>query len=179
MAGRLAWWMVPAGMVVLARVLTVAGPNRGSDERAARGGDRALAVAMVGDRVEPHAGDGSQPLPAAAGFEGESVPVVLQDAAGHRTQPRALPSSPALVLQLPAAAAGQRVGFRLERYVERGADPVLWLEGRPNIGSGAQMRISGLPDGRYAIAVTYLGGAEEHTVACREFDVPGRVELLR
>ncbi|MCA8950216.1 MAG: hypothetical protein KDE27_11990, partial [Planctomycetes bacterium] len=105
--------------------------------------------------------------------------VQLRDASGRRTVPVAIGGDGALVLQLPAGAAAQRVGFRLERHVGDGGVPELWLEGNPRIAADATMRISGVPAGRYAVEVAFESDGERHTVRCADFTAPGTVDLSR
>ena len=158
MATRLAWWTIPATVVVLVRVVTL-------EPKA---------------KVEPHQ---APSVVAAAEVAAEPVSavehVVLRDATGARTGPVRFAREEALVLQLPKALGRQRVDFTLHRYLLDQDEPSLWLHGTPRPRSDGTLPILGLPAGRYALELVWTENGSRHRVVRPDIRVPGKVDCTR
>jgi hypothetical protein len=127
---RLRWWMLPAAMVVLLRVLTLGGSGAGAD-----------GYVPVVEAAEP----------------GGTVAVL--EASGQRTVPLPLPATgEALVVAVPAEHAGRRGAMTLWRHLADGREGEPWLELRPRVLADATIKIAGLAAGRYDVELR-LGDA--------------------
>ncbi len=138
---RLRWWVIPGAMIVLARVVTLGGPDHG-------------AVATPEDAV--------------------AVPerVVVQDASGQRVVlSLGELAAQALVIDVPAELAGERVTLTVWRRVDGAREGAAWIDARPRVGSDATLPIAGLQAGRYDVKVV----AGDRTFTRDDVAAPGVV----
>lgn len=158
MAGRLTWWAMPAAIVVLVRVVTL---DPAQPRQPAPSPPRPAAVASA-----------TLPLPAIGPVIG---PVIVTDASGVRRGPLLLPTDTALILRLPAAAAGCRVRLALRRYDADGA-PQPWVEATPRVRDDATLPMLGLPAGDYAAVIEWAAADRPWRIE-RDVVAPGTAEL--
>jgi len=160
MAARLRWWMIPAALVVLARVVTLGEPAEPAEPAPpAAAAVPASAARSAAPMVETLAG-----------------PVVVRDAAGQRRGPLALPADP-LVLRLPAEAAGQRVVLSVfcRDGGARAMAPV--LRATPLVSADGIVPIGGLCAGRCDVEVEFGTGPAVQRLCAEDVVVPGTVDL--
>ena len=96
--------------------------------------------------------------------------VQVRDASGRR-QPFAWSTEGALVLELPAEFAGQRVQMKVWRRVRGAREPAAWLTLRPRVGADGTIPMAGLAAGDYAVEVTSAHG---EVLTLEALSAPGR-----
>jgi hypothetical protein len=168
MANRLSWWMIPASVVVLVRVVTL--PVQSVEPEPAAPPPLGEMVALPSPFAETIA-------PIEASFP--TGKVMLQGADGTRTGPLALPVAEGMVLRLSPHVVGQEVRFSIRRYAGGEPESEPWISGSTCLRPDATIPILGLGPGRYRVRVRWWNQAWWPTLACQEVDVEagGTVDL--
>jgi hypothetical protein len=148
MTTRLRWWVIPAALVVLVRVVTLPATSAVTPTAPATG-------------------------PAAVPAIGLAERVVLRDASGARRGPVALPAAAsALLLECGAELAAQRVQVRLWRCQAGAREAAPWLEFVPVVPAAGVLPIAGLAPGSYDLEVRSSSG--DVVLSATGVAVPGR-----
>lgn len=150
MADRLRWWVIPAALLVMARVVTLGEPSL--DQQPA-------AVPATG---KAH---GKQVQEATAARM--RAPADQLDTAGER----------AFVVALPAELAGARARCTLWRRTANGREAAPWLAFTSTVRDDGTVPISGLAAGRYDVAVAVPHGGHDVQFAVDDAVAPGRATM--
>ena len=150
MADRLRWWVIPAALLVMARVVTLGEPAL--DQQPS-------AVPATG---KAH---GKQAQEATAARV--RVPADQLDTAGER----------AFVVALPSEFAGSRARCTLWRRTANGRDSAPWLAFTSTVRGDGTVPISGLAAGHYDVAVQLPHGGRDVQFAVDDAVAPGRATM--
>lgn len=150
MADRLRWWVIPAALLVMARVVTLGEPSLEQQP---------LVVPATG---KPH---GKQVHEASAARV--RLPADRIDTTDER----------AFVVALPGEFAGARARCTLWRHMANGREAAPWLTFTSTVRDDGTVPISGLAAGRYDVAVAVPHGGNDVQFAIDDAVAPGRATM--
>lgn len=149
MADRLRWWLIPAALLVMARVVTLGEPAEAT--RPAVPATGKLQQKQVHEATAPRLHLRSDQL----------------DTAVER----------AFVVAVPTDFAGLRAKVTLWRRSANGREGTPWLAFTSTVRDDGTVPISGLAAGRYDVAVQLPTAGEETTFAVDDAVAPGRAAM--
>lgn len=150
MADRLRWWVIPAALLVMARVVTLGEPAL----------DQPTPVVPATGKVL-----GKQAHEASAARV--RLPADQIDTADER----------AFVVALPGEFAGARARCTLWRHTANGRAAAPWLTFTSTVRDDGTVPISGLAAGHYDVAVQLPHGGRDVQFAVDDAVAPGRATL--
>jgi hypothetical protein len=140
---RLRWWVIPGALIVLARVVTLDGP--------VPDGDSSIEDAVAAEER-----------------------VIVQDASGSRAVlPLGGVAAQALVIDVPADLAGERVTLTLWRRLDGRREAKAWMDAQPRVRRDGTLRIAGVAPGHYDVKVV----AGERSFARDDVAAPGTLSF--
>lgn len=155
MADRLRWWVIPAALLVMARVVTLGEPALDQQPSAVPATGKALGKQAQGKQAHEAT---------AARWR---VPADQIDTQGER----------AFVLALPSEFAGSRARCTLWRRTANGRDAAPWLAFTSTVRGDGTVPISGLAAGHYDVAVQLPHGGRDVQFAIDDALAPGRATM--
>jgi hypothetical protein len=104
---------------------------------------------------------------------------VVRDASGRRSGVVAVgvPTTNALVLELPPGWAGRRIDITIWRRLPDGREATPWLQFAPKVRACGTVPIAGLAAGSYDVAAVHTVGASAVTATADAVVMPGRAVL--
>ena len=150
MADRLRWWLIPAALLVMARVVTL--------------GEPAIDV-------PPPA------VPATGKLQQKQVHEATAPRLHLRSDQLDTAAERAFFVAVPADFAGLRAKVTLWRRTANGREGTPWLVFAATVRDDGTVPISGLAAGHYDVAVQLPTAAEETTFAIDDAVAPGRADL--
>lgn len=150
MADRLRWWVIPAALLVMARVVTLGEPSIEQQP---------LVVPATGKThgVQAHEATAAR----------LRLPADQLDTASER----------AFVVALPSEFAGSRARCTLWRRAANGREAAPWLTFTSTVRDDGTVPISGLAAGHYDVVVRVPHGAGDVELAVDDAVAPGRAAM--